>query len=190
MFLTSNLPANVWLDIGKLLEDRGELTKQCSLSTRNADAGSVVALSLEERGHGKATLRNDRRRIGLQHTELPDARRIPSGQYPVAGRRAVGRSRVGIGKSDALRREAVDVGRLERRILAVARRLAIAEVIEQDEDNIGLGFVGPKEKRKEECPEGKRCFCHGRVFIPLAGPKTGAGRPSVSFRRATRLPYP
>ena len=42
VFLTSNLPANVWLDIGKLLEDRGELTKQCSLSTSNADAGSVV----------------------------------------------------------------------------------------------------------------------------------------------------
>ena len=47
--------------------------------------------------------------------------------------------RMGVGEAHALLRQPVEVGRLEGRVGAEARRLAVAQIVKQDEDDVGFG---------------------------------------------------
>jgi hypothetical protein len=51
---------------------------------------------------------------------------------------------MGIGESHALSREAVKVGRFERRILTIARRLSVTNVVEQNKDDVGPWDYSPR----------------------------------------------
>ena len=63
---------------------------------------------------------------------------VLAGHEAAARRRADGAAGVGLGEAHALGRQAVEVGRLDA-LLAVAAEVAVAEVVGQDEDDVGLG---------------------------------------------------
>ena len=102
-----------------------------------ADAGGVVATALKKGGHCETALGNDRGRVGLQHAKLANSGWIPAGQQSVSGWRAVGRRRVRVSEAHALLGQVVEIGRLEGRISPVGLRLAVADIIEENENNIG-----------------------------------------------------
>ena len=102
-----------------------------------ADASGVVATALKKGGHREAGLGNDRSRVGLQDTELTDSAWIAAGQHTVARRRTVGGRRVCVSEAHTLLVQVVEIGRLEDRISPVGLRLAVADIIEENENNIG-----------------------------------------------------
>ena len=102
-----------------------------------ADAGSMVATALKKGGYSETALGNDRGRVGLQHAKLANSEWISAGQQSVAGWRAVCCRRVCIGEAHALLGQVVEIGRLEGRISPIGFRLAVADIIEENENNIG-----------------------------------------------------
>ena len=102
-----------------------------------ADAGGVVATALKKGGHCETPLGNDRGRVGLQYTELTYSAWISAGQHTVARRCAVGGRRVRVGEAHPLLGQPVNIRRLEAGISPVRLRLAVADIIEENENNIG-----------------------------------------------------
>ncbi|OPZ84984.1 MAG: hypothetical protein BWY76_01617 [bacterium ADurb.Bin429] len=104
-----------------------------------AKAAGGVALVAQEGGGRHAPLFNERRAVAPQHAPFQaGAPVIPPGEDAVARGRADRRCRVGVGAAHPLRRHAVEVWRVKRRLLVEAGNVAVPHVIGEDVDDIGL----------------------------------------------------
>ena len=115
-----------------------------------AEGCRAVAGCLEHVGHGVAFGRYDHAGIACRHVSTLPAQRVFAGQDAIARRGAGGRTGVGVGEAYARTGQTVDGWRADP-LGAVARQVAIAQVIGQDQDYIGtlrLGWRGDSAR----CP--------------------------------------
>ena len=108
-----------------------------------ADDAGGVAGPLEQRGHGRAAWFDEQPLDAGRDAGALLAERIFAGQERVARRRADRGHRVRVGEAQPLRGEPVHVGRLDFG-RAVATEVAVADVIGQDEHDVGLARRLPR----------------------------------------------
>ena len=102
-----------------------------------SDARRLVTVLLEKFGDSQAIRDNERRTKAIQHAVLQRGTPIVSaGHNAVAGRRANRRSAMGVGEFHPLRGDAVDMGRGNFSLGIEAFRVAIAEVVAKDVDDV------------------------------------------------------
>ena len=103
-----------------------------------SDAGGVIAVLLEQRRHRQPIGGDQGLGIAVQDPALqPRAPSIASGQQAVPRRSTHRRSTVGVGECHPLRRQPVQMGRLDLATLRIqALDVAIPEVVGNDVDDI------------------------------------------------------
>ena len=118
--------------------------------------GGRVALGLQELGDRDRRRRQRHLPLGLQLAVVPDGRvpRVLPGQEDAARGRADGVPRVVLREAHALGGEAVERGRADL-LLSVAAELGVAEVVGEDEDDVGPrgcggGRLGPPQRGAQE----------------------------------------
>ena len=107
-----------------------------------ADASGDVARPLEQRGERQASLFDQQRVVGPDRAVArPGAPAIAASQQVVAAGRADRRRRVPLGESHPFPRQPVDVRRPDLR-RAIAADIAVAEVVGENNDDVGPPFRG------------------------------------------------
>ena len=79
---------------------------------------------------------------------------------------------MGVRETHALPGQSIQAGRLEGRVLAIARGLSITDVVEQDENYVGLGSSSAQRKSEQRSAQRVRdAFFIGEFLFRLLVPK-------------------
>ena len=114
------------------------LVKEGEADVPFTDEGGCVAVFLEHGGKGEAIFFDETRASGAGEDSFhAGSEGHASGEDAVAGGRADGGGAVSVGKAKAFAGELVDVGCGDFRLVVVAAEVSIAEVVGEDEEDVG-----------------------------------------------------
>ena len=121
-----------------------------------ADAGRRIALLREEGGDGAAVGGDQRRGVAVGNAALERrAESVTPRQNAVARGRADRRARMGVGEGHPFPAERVDGRSSNPRFFIQGRHVAVAHVVGQDKDDVGLRGTGQRRgqggSRNERC---------------------------------------
>ena len=156
-------PAEVALVVGH----RSALQRPLHPEVPFADASGVIALRLEKTRERHATFRDQGQRKAPENTALElCAPVVASGQERVTRRRADSRGSVPVGEAHPLGGEPVEVRRRDLGVRVVAAHVTIAEVVGEDDDDVGL-IGGRKREASTEGTEedGEKAVVHGMGVV-------------------------
>ena len=136
-----------------------------------AETRRVIAVLLQQRRHGQPLGCDQRRHVAIEHAVLQSrAPRVAPREQSVARRRADRRAAVGVRKGQPLRRQLVEVRRLDFAALRIeALHVAVAEVVGENVNEVGFarGVGGGEQGRGGEqqggAEEERICREHGHL---------------------------
>ena len=151
-----------------------------------ADEAGGVAVLLQERGDRGARRLDEEWIEGVGDATVIERRAptVAACDERVARRRANRRRRIGIGETSPFARETVEVGRLnERGIGAVGTKAPVAEVIGEDDEDVGRERSGRQGEGKASDGECGEDADHG-------GEGSGDGSSSLATACSPRITLP
>lgn len=135
------------------------LIKEGEADVPFADEGGCVSFSLEHGGECEAIFFDEAGAAGAGEDAFhTGSEGHASGKNAVAGGRADGGRAVSVGKAEAFAGELVDVGCGNLGLIVVATEIAVAEVVGEDEEDVGesiglcidWGFAGKEQKERQQ----------------------------------------
>ena len=135
------------------------LVKEGEANVPFADEGGCVSFSLEHGGECESILFDEAGASGAGEDAFhAGSEGHASGEDAVAGGRADGGGAVSVGKTESFAGELVDVGCGDFGLVVVATEVAVAEVVGEDEEDVGeavglcldWGFAGEEQKERQQ----------------------------------------